>query len=282
MGNSEQTAAVIWGRKEVPPGQAAGCRTETLLLRPKIAQSRAGPRLMPSSHVINRPGRGNQYLPKYFSDKVPFVRRAVCVEWPGPCVRLSCSCKHFLKANCTRRKFGGCRDPWSRLSGTFSHAGLEGGERRITQGFWGPSLLFFFFFFFTKHSDRDTHRHSKTGLRNLRGQLCMTQGLTSNGSPGKVVCCIVCWFVGRSSGGCHGDCLHFLSVAAHIKGRVLVSIIVTNWILHFPRTHVTNLQQSERMSARTRACVSVCLSVRPPACLSVRRRVLRHVWWKAT
>lgn len=98
---------------------------------------------------------------------------------------------------------------------------------------------------FTKHLDLDTHRHSKTGLRNLRGQLCMIQGFPLNGSPGKVLYCIVCWFAERSSGGCYSDCLHFLSVAAHIKGCVLVSIIVTNWILHFPRTHVTNLQQSE-------------------------------------
>lgn len=106
----------------------------------------------------------------------------------------------------------------------------------------------------------DTHRHSKTGFRNLRGQLCMIQGFALNGSPGKVLYRIVCWFVGHSSGGCYSDCFHFLSVAAHIKDFVLVSIIVTNWILHFPRTRVTNLQQSECMSVHVHLCVHVCVS----------------------
>lgn len=155
-----------------------------------------------------------------------------------------------------QKRFWGCHDLRRQLFGTFDQADLETQARRKTQGFlpntWGL----------------DTHRHSKTSLRNLRGQLCLIQGLTSNGSPGKVVCCIVCWFVGCSLGGCHGDCLHFLSVAAHIKGCVLVSIIVTNWILHFPRTHVTNLQQSERMSER--ACVYVCLC--PCMCMCAHRR----------
>ena len=89
--------------------------------------------------------------------------------------------------------------------------------------------------------------------------------------PWKVLYCIVCWFVGRSSGGCHSDCLHFLSVAAHIKDCVLVSIIVTNWILHFPRTHVTNLQQSECMSVCmcVYVCVCVCVCVCERVCVCV-------------
>lgn len=95
------------------------------------------------SHLIYRPGKRTPIsVSKYFSDMVPFVRRVMCIERSGPCVHFSCSCKHFLKANCTRRKFGGCRDPRSRLSGTFSHAGLEGGERRITQGFLGAFSFF--------------------------------------------------------------------------------------------------------------------------------------------
>lgn len=65
-------------------------------------------------------------------------------------------------------------------------------------------------------------------------------------------CLLICWAL--SSGGCYSDCLHFLSVAAYIKDCVLVSIIVTNWILHFPRTHVTNLQQSKSIWV----CVFVC------------------------
>lgn len=106
---------------------------------------------------------------------------------------------------------------------------------------------------FTEHLQP---RHSKTGLRNLTGQLCMIQGFALNGFPGKVLYCIVCWFVGHSSGGCYSDCLHFLSVAAHIKDFVLVSIIVTNWILHFPRTHVTNLEHRESLCAPMWVCVS--------------------------
>lgn len=141
----------------------------------------------------------------------------------------------------------------------------------------------------------DTHRHSKTGFRNLRGQLCMIQGFALNGSPGKVLYRIVCWFVGHSSGGCYSDCFHFLSVAAHIKDFVLVSIIVTNWILHFPRTRVTNLQQSECMSVHVHLCVHVCDCVHQNQNNWVKRTVqtktVRHdsrscrwsmarlVWW---
>lgn len=99
-------------------------------------------------------------------------------------------------------------------------------------------------------------RRSKTGLKNLTGQLCMIQGFALNAFPGKVLYCIVCWFVGHSSGGCYSNCLHFLSVAAHIKDFVLVSIIVTNWILHFPRTHVINLEHGESLCARMWVCVS--------------------------
>lgn len=123
---------------------------------------------------------------------------------------------------------------------------------------WGRKTQLYFFFQITRESEN--HRLSKTGLRNLGGQLCMIQGFTLNGFPGKVSYCIVCWFVGHSSGGCHSDCLHFLSVAAHIKDCVLVSIIVTNWILHFSRTHVTNLQQSESLCVC--APMFVCLEGR--------------------
>lgn len=125
------------------PARGAGCRAHTLLWHLKITESRAGRCLMLFPHLIYRPGKRTPIsVSKYFSDMVPFVRHVMCVERSGPCVHVSCSCKHFLKANCTRRKFGGCRDPRSRLSGTFSHAGLEGGERRITQGFLGAFSFF--------------------------------------------------------------------------------------------------------------------------------------------
>lgn len=138
-----------------------------------------------------------------------------------------CSSKHFLKVDHTNEIL---RLPWPKKTALW-HIQLSRP--------WNTSV---------EKNTRflpNTHRHSKTGLRNIRGQLCMIQGFALNGSPGKVLYCIVCWFVGCSSGGCYSDCLHFLSVAAHIKDCVLVSIIVTNWILHFPRTHVTNLHQSE-------------------------------------
>lgn len=156
----------------------------------------------------------------------------------GHCyVRCFCNSKHLLKADCTNEIL---RLPWPKKTALWHIQPRRPWNTRVEKNTrflpntWGL----------------DAHRHSKTGLRNLRGQLCMIQGFASNGFPGNVLYCIVCWFVGRSSGGCYSDCLHFLSVAAHIKGCVLVSIIVTNWILHFPRTHVTNLQCM---------CVLVCL-----------------------
>lgn len=162
----------------------------------------------------------------------------------------------------TQMKLWGCRDPRRQIFGKFSQGGLETQVWRKTQGFLPNTRRL------------DTHRHSRTGLRNLRGHLCMTQGFALNGSPGKVLYCIVCWFVGRSSGGCYSDCLHFLSVTAHIKDRVLVSIIVTNWILHFPRTHVTNLQQSESV------WVCVCLCVEGKKIRQVCFRCARCNWGK--